>query len=213
MKKVIAALLTGVMLSVNAAGVFAADTTVSISDVASTKGSSSVTISGKVDNKADDQIITVMTTGITNDAYDTDKMMYIDQKDDITINADGTFTLPFSMSDLAQEGTSYIVRIGGTGISTPASLTFVFGKKDGGGNIPGQIILGDINDDKSVTPNDASILMDFVLNSKDNTITEKGWENAQIEKEEITTFTAKHASMILKRALEGETFKFPKEVQ
>ena len=209
MKKLISAVIAGVMLTFNCVGVSAADeTSVSISTAKYNTETKLVSITGNVKNPVDSQIITIMSTGITQSAsFDLDTIVYIDQCEDVAFDENGNFSLNFALSSTAVEGKNYFVRVGGSEISSPAYMAFNF-------NSEGEavILFGDVTDDGNVDANDAAVLLKYVLDPSSVEISEKGFKNAQIKATPITEFTAQEAAMILEKANDSG-FLFPAELK
>lgn len=206
MKRLVSALLAGVMLTVGSASVYAADeTTVSISAASYNSSTKKVEVTGNVQNMNASQILTVMSTGVAEGDVDVNQIIYIDQNEEVSFSEDGSFSLKFSLSDKAQEGMRYFVKIGGSNISNPACMAFEF-KSNGGVTI----IYGDVTNDGKVDVNDAAVLLNYVLDPSSVEITSEGFANAQIKTQKIEAFTAEHAAMILQKAL-NSTYKFPVE--
>lgn len=209
MKKLFSALLAGVMLTVSSVGVYAADdTTIEIKTAKYDKTTEKVNVTGVINGAAASQSLTVMSTGVKNDGFDMDMIVYIDQKDNFTVGADGSFSLDFYLSDSAVKGNNYFVRVGGTGIASPEHMAFLF--SDSGD--PVDILYGDVNNDGVRDVNDAVMMLNYVLDPASEKITDDGFKNAQINKEvkEPSEFTAADASMILKKVLDAN-YNFPVE--
>jgi len=210
MKKFISALLAGVMMFGSVCVYAADDTTIEIKTANYNKTSDKVTVTGKLGNGSGSQSITIMSTGIKNGNYDTEKIVYIDQRDNFTVGEDGSFTLEFALSDEATEKVNdkYLVRMGGSNILNPACIGIVF--TEGGET---EIIYGDVNADGKLNVNDASLLLKYILDPASVTITDKGFENAQIRIEPIekNEFTAADSAMIMQKVLDDSNFRFPVE--
>lgn len=210
MKKLFSALLAGVMLTASSIGVYAADdTTIEIKTAKYDKTTEKVSVTGVIGNAASSQSLTVMSTGIKNEGFDMDTIVYIDQKDNFTVGADGSFSLDFYLSDSAVKGNNYFVRVGGTGIASPEHMAFLF--SDSGDPEP-DILYGDVNNDGVRDVNDAVMMLNYVLNPASANITDDGFKNAQINEEakKPNEFTAADASMILKKVLDSN-YNFPVE--
>ena len=165
-----------------------------------------VTVTGTVTNSSDSQIMTIMSTGIKENTFDTEQIVFIDQKDNVELTEKGEFSFDFALSDTAQLGTRYFVRIGGSNVSSPAYMAFNFSQSSG----ELVIVYGDVTADGVVTVDDASVLLKYVLDPSSVNITDAGFKNAQVRKQEVKSFTAEDAAMILQKAINTE-FKFPAE--
>lgn len=206
MKKLISALLAGAMLTVSSVGVYAADDT-SLRIGSAEYKNGKVHVTGTVTNAAASQSITVMSTGIkSDDTYNPDEILYIDQHDNVSMGADGSFTLDFVLSDNAVKETRYFVRVGGTNIANPDYMAFLFSDT---GDV--QIILGDVTGDNKVTVDDAQMLLNYVRDPEKYPLSEAAMKNAQIRGTGVTTFTAQDAAMILQKVLDSTNFHFPAE--
>ncbi len=207
MKKLISALLAGAMLTVSSVGVYADGETSLRIGKAEYLSTGKVKVTGTITNASASQSITVMSTGIKDGAYDPDQILYIDQQDDVTLGADGSFTIEFALSDKAVKDTDYFVRIGGTNISSPDQATVRF--TEGGGTDPKpEIKYGDVTGDGTVNADDAKALLDYVLDPANNPLGNP--DNAQIRGEGKTDYTAADAAMILQKVLDSN-FSFPVE--
>lgn len=210
MKKLISAFLTGVILTVSSSFVYAADgaTTIALNTAAYDKTTSKVNVECTVTDAAASQSITVMSTGINNNTYNVDDIVYIDQFDNAKIGTDNKYSFSFALSDSADVttagNTSYCVRIGGTNVAEPVYMAIIFT----GGGVE-TVLLGDVNDDKKVDINDAVALLEYVQKGGDQI---KNKKNVQFYKENKTTLTAKEASMIVQKVL-NSSYKFPAEAQ
>lgn len=206
MKKFISALLAGIMLTTSCVSVYADDakTTVNIATAKYDKTSDKVTVTGKIENSSESQSITVMSTGIKDNTYDTDQIIYIDQNDNVSVDENGNFSLSFALSDSAVKEARYYVRIGGNNIDNPAYMAFLFSDD------AATILYGDVDNDGSITAKDAKLLLEYVLDPSKANITEAGFKNAQIYEEKIDKFTAKEVAALLQKALDV-TYKFPVE--
>jgi hypothetical protein len=208
MKKLFSALLAGVMLAVSSVGVYAADdTTIEIRTAKYDAATEKVSVTGVIGNSAASQSLTVMSTGVKNEGFDMDAIVYIDQRDNFTVGADGSFSLDFYLSDSAVKGNNYFVRIGGTGIASPEHMAFLFSD-----SAPVDILYGDVNNDGVRDVNDAVMMLNYVLDPTSANITDDGFKNAQINKEpkKPNEFTAADASMILRKVLDAN-YNFPAE--
>jgi len=221
MKKLFSSLLAGAMLFVSANCVYAADSaTVTVTKAAYDKTTQQVTVEATITGASEtSQSITIMSSGVTaedQNVADTSEtsINFIDQQDNVSITG-GKFTTSFSLkagSDTTGS-TRYLVRIGGTGIDTPGLMAIVFNE---GGDGPGpspKIIYGDVNGDKSIDYNDASLLLKYVLNPLS---VEIGEENGKLHLKEAKVKnadddpTSEDVAMILKKAKDS-TFEFPVE--
>ena len=209
MKKLVSALLAGVMLTFSGVGVYAdetVDTAININSANYNQTTGKVTVTGTVTNSSDSQIMTIMSTGIKENTFDTEQIVFIDQKDNVELTEKGEFSFDFALSDTAQLGTRYFVRIGGSNVSSPAYMAFNFSQSSG----ELVIVYGDVTADGVVTVDDASVLLKYVLDPSSVNITDAGFKNAQVRKQEVKSFTAEDAAMILQKAINTE-FKFPAE--
>lgn len=139
-----------------------------------------------------------------------DTIVHIDQIDNPTIE-EGKINLQFYLKDgTVDENDSiasdkkYFVRIGGSGIDTPGFLVIEFTNEN-----PDPIVFyGDVNGDNVIDVNDASLLLDYVLNPKDVTVSEdeKGAVHLKRAKvrggENQESITAEDVAMILKEHLQ-----------
>ncbi len=217
MKKMISALLAGVMLTFSCVGVYAADNgSIEIKTAKYNKTTQKVDVSAKVTGTTGSQIITVMSTGASTDAnadkeYDVNNIVYIDQKDDVNINSSGDYSFDFAFADgVNTENGRYFVRIGGSNIENPEYAAIVFEN----GEVT--ILYGDVTNNGVVDVDDAATLLAYVLNPNSEqakTITEEGFANAQIKDKNGTekNFTAEDVAMILRKAVGNGDYLFPVE--
>lgn len=208
MKKILTSLVFIATIIASSVNIFA-DEAVSSSTVIESASydtaTKEVTVTGKVQITNENQNITVMTTGIVNDTYNLDEILFLNQYKEVVL-ADGSFEVSFKLAEGTNADARYLVRVGGIG--TPALMAF---SMDGSGGFT--VLYGDVNNDGVVNYDDASLLLQYVLDKDNTVVTKNGLKNAQIEKETITEFSAKHASMILQKVLDSGNYVFPAEVE
>ena len=145
-------------------------------------------------------------TEVKDGSYNEDNIYYINQK--IYTNPDGEFSFKLGVKGTLEADKTYIVRIGGTGISEPISI--IVGT-DGDGKV--EFILGDVNSDGKIDVNDASIGLKYLLDplSVDDKIVsaERFDEKIKVMGKEI--FTAEDVACILQKALNENGYTFPAE--
>ncbi len=161
MRKKIGILFTVFALMVSSfSGVYAfaeGSTTVTVSEAVKLENES-VYLRGKVNNPADNQELTIIAVKLEDGVYNGNNSVYIDQQKSL-INDDGTFSITFNPKTVLDSDSEYIIRVGGTGISEFSEMKITM---DGGGNVSG-IYMGDVNGDGSITVNDASLVLQYVL--------------------------------------------------
>ena len=89
MKKLISAVVAGIMLTFNCVGVYAVDdeTSISINTAKYDNETKLVNVTGNVKNPVDSQIITIMSTGITqSSSFDFDTIVFIDQNEGVSFD-------------------------------------------------------------------------------------------------------------------------------
>lgn len=209
MKKLISAVVAGIMLTFNCVGVYAVDdeTSISINTAKYDNETKLVNVTGNVKNPVDSQIITIMSTGITqSSSFDFDTIVFIDQNEGVSFDENGNFSLSFALSSTAVEGKNYFVRVGGSEISSPAYMAFNF---NANGEVT--ILYGDVTNDGKVDADDAAVLLKYVLDPSSVEISTEGLANAQIKATTIDNFTAEEVAMILEKAVDSG-FLFPAEL-
>ena len=165
-----------------------------------------VNIMGNMSDVAEEQQLTYLLTEVKDGSYNEDNIYYINQK--IYTNPDGEFSFKLGVKGTLEADKTYIVRIGGTGISEPISI--IVGT-DGDGKV--EFILGDVNSDGKIDVNDASIGLKYLLDplSVDDKIVsaERFDEKIKVMGKEI--FTAEDVACILQKALNENGYTFPAE--
>lgn len=203
MKKIVCGLIFMLALSFGCAGVFGAT---SISLESAKVDQNVITVSGKITEPSNYQRYTVVVLKYKETGeYTLSDAVYIGQKekDDVSLNG-GNFA--FNFNGNVESGEKYLVRIGGSNVSEPSGANLT----EGTGGDSGTFILGDVNGDGLILVNDASILMQFILD-KDSvsayiTTSDKFFERSNVTGGE--ELTAETVSNILQKALNPE-FKFP----
>ncbi len=113
-----------------------------------------------------------------------------------------TFTIP----DKSKDGLYVNMYISAMGYNPDAYFAIDYANAEAVKEV--STVLGDVDCDGSVTINDASLLLDYVLNSTGVEITEAGLKNALVLGNDIATAT--DVSAILQKALNSD-YKFPIE--
>ncbi|MCD8159196.1 MAG: hypothetical protein LUD77_09975 [Clostridiales bacterium] len=111
-----------------------------------------VSVSCSISDADDSQRITVVSCEADDETY-TEDVVFIDQ---LTPEiSDDTFSFEFTPADWVTSGKSYILRVGGDGITTPAELVVVYAN----GYIA---IAGDVNRDIYVNMRDVILLRQYL---------------------------------------------------
>lgn len=164
----------------------------------------SVYLSGKITNPIENQEITIIAVKLENGAFDQNNSVYIDQQSSI-IKSDGTFALTFNPKTALEENSEYVVRVGGTEIVNSATMKI---RTSSSGEV--EFMLGDVDADGDITVNDASLALQYVLDS--SKLDEKILALSDLKKRINVTgesnITAKQVSAILSKALDS-SFEFP----
>ena len=172
-----------------------------------------ITIKGKITEPSAYQKYTAVVVKYKEEnIYTVSDAIYIGQKEsaDVTVN-NGNFTFTFKGN--IEDDEKYIVRIGGTNIAEPSSSEVIRGEAPDDPvtptPTPSTEVYGDVNNDKVVDFEDASILMQFVLDKNgvtNVTIDDDFFKRANVTgKKEIT---AEQVANIVQKALDS-SFIFP----
>ena len=191
-----------------------ADTAVTLTSTTVSNGV--VTIKGTITEPSTYQryTATVLKYKETNDGYTVADAIYIGQKEstDVTLN-NGKFTFTFNGN--LSENEKYLVRIGGTNVESPVSADVVFGEAPVDPDStpdPSKPLLGDVDGNGTINVEDASILMQFVLDKngvpRELTESEEFFVRSNVTGDK--ELTAVQVGYILQKALD-KGFLFPNE--
>ncbi len=165
----------------------------------------SIYLSGKITNPVENQEVTIIAIKGENGEYNENNSIYVDQQNSI-VNKDGTFSLTFNPKVSLDYNSEYIVKVGGTSVENSVSMKIQLGEE---GDV--KLYFGDSNGDGVITVDDASLALQYVLTK--SKVNEKYLKDEDFVKRMNVTgenaITSKQVSLILQRALIGESFKFP----
>lgn len=205
MKKVICGLIFIVALSFCCVSAFAV-TSISLDSAKINDGM--VTVNGRITEPSNYQRYTAVVLKYKESGeYTLSDAVYIGQKEkeEVSLN-NGVFSFKFKGN--FGNGEKYVVRIGGSNVPEPSKTDL----KEGTGEenpTPGAFVLGDVNGDGVVLVDDASILLQFVLDEEKVSPEIKNSENF-FERSNVTggeELTAETVSNILQKALKPD-FEF-----
>lgn len=184
---------------------FASTTSISLTSAKPDGARSFVDVSGTITGVSDSQQITYLITEVNGEEYDYENLSYINQT--VYTDADGAFSFQLGVKDTLDANKVYVVRIGGSNVSEPASL--IVGTNSGG---EVSFVIGDVNGDGQITVADASIALQYILNpnSVDSAITSREDFEKRINVTGKEDITAEQVACILQKAL-NSSFKFPTE--
>lgn len=181
-------------------------TSLKITSAEPTNENSFIEVKGNISGVSDGQQVTVLATELLDGTYDKNNIVYINQMG--YTDTDGNFTFLFGVKGTLNPNKSYIVRIGGDGLSAPAALIV-------GTNGQGEIdfIYGDANSDGVIDASDASLVLQYVLDkdSVDEKFTSVENFNEKINVTGEEYVSAKDASCILQKSIKNNDFVFPIE--
>lgn len=163
MKKKIASLFMAMALATTSfSGAVFADTTLPVVSVTKAEklGNNSVYLSGTVTNPAESQELTIIAIKLVDGQAKAENSVYVDQQSSI-INDDGTFEMTFNPKVSLDANSEYIVKVGGTNVESFASMKITMGEN----SEVVEIALGDVTGDGQIDVNDASVALNYVLDS------------------------------------------------
>ena len=164
----------------------------------------SVHFTGKVENPVENQEITIVAAKIVDGKVDTENYIYVDQQNSI-VNSDGTFEMTFNPKASLDENSKYVVKVGGTGIVNSANMIVSMGSS---GEVT-DVYVGDADGNGAIEINDASLVLQYVLNAG-NTLKDYKDDSNFVDRMDVfgnKIITAQNASAILQKVLDG-TFEF-----
>ncbi len=164
----------------------------------------SVHFTGKVENPVENQEITIVAAKIVDGKVDTENYIYVDQQNSI-VNSDGTFEMTFNPKASLDENSKYVVKVGGTGIVNSANMIVSMGSS---GEVT-DVYVGDADGNGTIAINDASLVLQYVLNAG-NTLKDYKDDSNFVDRMDVfgnKIITAQNASAILQKVLDG-TFEF-----